>query len=127
MLKEYNPNINWLEKLTLRQLINWPNIEIEFKSKDLHFKRCNIHVFQRFLSFGCNKLPEKKLNKSCIEEVDFIDSKISRKVYSLNVVKEYCNLYINVFKKNHKLLVMSSYLYLFCYYYFSRRIVLMTL
>lgn len=108
ILKEYNTEIDWPEKLTIRQLINWPTVQLEFKSKDLCFKRCNAHEFQRFLAYGNSKLPAKKTYESCIEEVDLIDINMARQCYSLNVIKEYCNLYIKVLKEKQKELVRVS-------------------
>lgn len=96
----------WPKKLSIRQLINWPNIEIEFNSKELHFKRNNLHEFQRFLGFGTYKQSTKEPTENCIIEMDIIDSSIPRKSYSLNVIKEYCHLYKNLLKSNQRLLVI---------------------
>lgn len=110
ILKERNINIDWPEKLSIREIINWPYVEIEFNSKELHFKRSNLHDIQRVLGFGTYKLSNRKLDESCIVEIDLIDIGISRLSYSLNVVKEYCNSYICLLRRLQKKLVRAFYI-----------------
>lgn len=104
ILKEHNSNVEWSEKLRIRQIINWPYVEIEFNSKELHFKRSNLHSVQRFLGY---KISNKKPDDSCIMEIDVIDMGTTRISYSLNIIKEYCNLYICLLRKLQKKLVRT--------------------
>ncbi|KAJ8948121.1 hypothetical protein NQ318_008474 [Aromia moschata] len=106
IVKEYK--INPLEeKLTTKQLINWPHIEVEFASKELRFKRKNVHGFKRYLMFSTEKITFKKA-EALIEEIDIINEEISRAAYTLNILKEYCKLYGMVLKKHQALLGLTD-------------------
>lgn len=109
ILKEHNSNVEWSEKLTIRQMINWPYVEIEFNSKELHFKRSNLHSVKRYLGY---KFSNKKLDGSCIMDIDVIDMGTTRISYSLNIIKEYCNLYICLLRKLQKKLVRTYDFYM---------------
>ncbi|KAG5895526.1 hypothetical protein JTB14_010670 [Gonioctena quinquepunctata] len=107
LLKEYRVNTLWTQKLTTKQLINWPCIETEFKSQYLHFKRTNSHDFRRCLTFSSEKIFFKKTD-SFIEEIDILDETITRQAYTLNAVKQFCNTYINILRNHQAVLDWSK-------------------
>lgn len=93
--------------LSVRQLINWPCIEVQFKTAELHFKRSNDHEYKRFLTFSTEKLFFNKPEKM-IEGIEIIDEQVQRKAYTLNALKEYCNLYISILRKYETQLVKNT-------------------
>lgn len=103
IIREYKTN-PFIEKLTTKQLINWPYIEVEFLSKELNFNRKNMHEFKRFLMLSNEKITFKKM-ETFIEEIEIINKQLSRTVYTLNVWREYCNTYIEILRKHQKILV----------------------
>ncbi|KAJ8931600.1 hypothetical protein NQ314_015462 [Rhamnusium bicolor] len=105
VVKEYRANTFDGKKITMKQLINWPYIEIEFISKELKFKRTNVHAFKRYLTFSTEKITFKNTGE-LIEEVAVINNEIGREAYTLNVMKQYCHMYTNVLEKLQVILII---------------------
>nr|CAI5856091.1 unnamed protein product [Callosobruchus analis] len=107
ILREYKVNIPWPETMTPQQILNWPYVEVEFKTKELHFKRSNRPLFQRFLTLSTDKSSIKR-EKKIIEEADIMNEKLPREVYTLDTMKKFCNSYLNVLKQHQSILMWSK-------------------
>ncbi|XP_018563395.1 uncharacterized protein LOC108905102 [Anoplophora glabripennis] len=106
IVREYKTN-PFIENLTIKQLLNWPHVEVEFLSKELNFNRKNMHEFKRFLMLSNEKITFKKI-EAFIEEVEIINKQLNRTVYTLNVWREYCNTYIDVLRKHTKIMEITD-------------------
>ncbi|XP_028138409.1 uncharacterized protein LOC114332832 [Diabrotica virgifera virgifera] len=102
-VKEYQVPIAWGDQLNIRQLTNWPFVEVNFVSEYLHFKRTNKHQFIRCLTFSTERITFKK-SDSFVEEINIIDEHSTRQAYTLNAVREYCSAYISTLKKRNDIL-----------------------
>ncbi|XP_072388513.1 uncharacterized protein [Diabrotica undecimpunctata] len=102
-VKEYTVPNAWGDQLSIRQLTNWPFVEVNFHSEYLHFKRTNKHDYIRCLTFNTEKITFKRTD-SFIEEINIIDENSTRQAYTLNAVKEYCTAYISTLKKRNDIL-----------------------
>lgn len=63
-----------------------------------------MHEFKRYLMSSNEKLTFKKV-ENLIEEIEIISEQLNRTVYTLNVLREYCDTYINILTRHQKAMV----------------------
>lgn len=85
--------IGW-KPLLMSHLINWPLIEITFKSEDIHFVRGVIPDYTRFLHLND---PEYKMsNARLIESIEISSNNKQIQCFTLNFVRSYIEEYVSV-------------------------------
>nr|XP_023014628.1 uncharacterized protein LOC111504331 isoform X2 [Leptinotarsa decemlineata] len=83
--------------LSLKELLNWPYIGVEYFSPELSFKRYNRGEYIRYLSFFSPTHVETD-NTNFIEQVEILNPSEERNSYTLNLLKTYTNQYLEVIK-----------------------------
>lgn len=63
-----------------------------------------MHEFKRYLMLCNEKITFMKI-ENLIEEVKIVNEQISRSVYTLNVLKEYCDTYVDILRKHQQIMV----------------------
>jgi hypothetical protein len=85
------------EDLSTTQLLNWPHVEVTFRTQDICFVRRQATEFVRYLNF----LPHEsnKTSQSIIEHVETLRSYGRQKnCYSYNFLEEYMKVYMEALK-----------------------------
>jgi hypothetical protein len=80
------------QDLSTTQLLNWPHVELTFRTKDICFVRLQATEFIRYLSFEAHD--SNKSNQSIIEDVQETQPIYERKCYSYTFLDEYFKVYM---------------------------------
>ncbi|KAJ8931590.1 hypothetical protein NQ314_015452 [Rhamnusium bicolor] len=90
-----HPDIQW-SKIDIKQLIHWPNIEVEFSSPELSFRRRSCCEYNRYINFVNTPLTFEKVDY--IDQVEIIDPSNGRNCYTLNMLSCYVTEYLTILK-----------------------------
>ncbi|CAH1378459.1 unnamed protein product [Tenebrio molitor] len=91
LIMQHHLASDW-QDLSTTQLLNWPHVELTFRTKDICFVRLQATEFTRYLSFEAHD--SNKSNQSIIEDVQETQPIYKRKCYSYTFLKEYFKVYM---------------------------------
>ena len=100
--------VKWLD-LSPVQLVNWPHIEITFRTQDIYFVRRQATEFVRYLNF----LPHET-NKHSDSIIEHAEAYGHQECYSYDFLEKYVRVYLEALKtapvvSNYKSLIVSNY------------------
>ncbi|KAJ8926025.1 hypothetical protein NQ315_009880 [Exocentrus adspersus] len=92
---KHHPEMPW-SSIDIKQLLNWPNVEVKFFMPELSFTRKNCFDYNRYIHF--TNIPLSYEKADYIDQVEIIDSSSGRNCYTLNMFKCYVKEYLSVLK-----------------------------
>lgn len=97
LVLKYHQQQGW-SNLDVKIMFNWPHISVKFSTSEIEIRRSNKHQYVRYISLPASI--RHTMKSDFIEEVDYIDEKRQRKVYTVNLLKEYCRKYLESYKRH---------------------------
>lgn len=83
--------------ITIKDLINWPHVGVEFVGPEFSFKRYNKSEYRRYVNFtNCHLDKDISLG---VENIEIINPSVERQCYTLSLLQAYTQQYNDILQR----------------------------